>query len=68
MTITRGHGKEIDAMIEQAFRRGYYQGFHNGMELPAHKHKAAHVKIHAWRYAKDDKDSPPPGSGQGEPI
>ncbi len=65
MTITRGHGKEIDAMIEQAYRRGYDQGFYRGSELPKEARAAARIKVYAWR-CKRDGFTPPPYSSGGE--
>ncbi len=70
MTITRGHGKDIDAMIEQAYRRGYDQGFNNGTEIPLEQLDVALKKVRSWRHARKHRDAfiPPPGSCLGEDI
>jgi hypothetical protein len=68
MTVTRGHGTETDEMIEQAYRRGYMQGFFNALELSPEKHSIGKFMVHGWRYLKNPMMIPPPGSSQGEKI
>ncbi len=69
MTVTRGHGKKIDEMIDQAYRRGYHQAFHNQAIAKDDKWKSAEKTILKWRHKKHGgKISPAPGSGQGGPI
>lgn len=66
MTITRGYGKEIDALIEEAFRRGFAQGFHAGIIIDADKKKKAVKHVFDWRHSQiSDEFTPPPYSGFG---
>lgn len=70
MTITRGSNKEIDYIIEHAYRRGYHQGFDAAVNTPKKKHKEGGIKIYQWRKSinKNDPFFPPPGSGFGDPL
>ena len=62
--------QQYTVMIENAYRRGYYQGYHQAVAHDLHNNSSSrwrralsllNHKLYAWRYAEHDgKLTPPP--------